>query len=261
LTLILSLFLIVPLMRVDVRSIATEFVQAYPQDLEITVEDGRLDINQPLPYVVGIPEKIDRQMEKNEPANVVTFTTNDDFGGVQDFARFDSFAVVTESAVYFMSDDDTGEVRAYPIPDSQERVQVNAAFIDDLKEQFLNLPLIKEKLYIPALVGLAFVLGFPALLFGRLIALLVYTFLVYLIAKFFMNNKKFTYGKLYQLSMHSITPVIVISWVAGYLAHYSVHGLLHFVLYAGWTLYLLSQIRMGGATSRRKTSAGKKRSK
>jgi len=263
LSLLLSLFLIVPLMRVDVRMIANEFVQEYPQDLEIAVADGQLSINQPLPYYVAVPEKISEYGDiDTKPTNIATFTTDEDFGGVQNFDRFESLAVVTESAVYFMNDDDTGEIRAYLIPEIQE-IKVDAAFVNNLKEQFLNFPFIKEKLYVPALVSLAFIVGMPAMLFARLLALVVYTFLIYIIARFFMNDKKFSYGKLYQVSMHSITPVIVVSWAAGYIADYSIHGIFHFGLFAVWTLYVLSQISVKKArpAAKRKAGGRKKKSK
>ena len=251
-------------MRLDVRMVANEFVQQYPQDLEITVEGGQVSINQELPYHIAIPEKIGHYAEiETEPTNVVTFTTDEDFGGVHNFYRYESFAVVTQSAVYFMSDDDTREVRAYPIPETQEKIEVSAALMDDLKEQFLNFPFIKERLYVPTLVALGFIISLPLMIFVRLLVLVFYAFVVYLIAKFFMSNKNFSYGKLYQLSMHSVTPVIIVSWLVGYVGKFSVHSWLHLGLFVVWTLYVLSQLsgkakKTTRAASKRKATKRKK---
>lgn len=251
---VVSIVIMIPVALFDLRGAVTTVSEVYPQDLEMTLSQGELSINQELPYVVPVPDflsEVDGVSDEfaqgfysEFPDYIVTFTTNDEFAGVQAFEEYDSFAVLTETTAYYYDDNDTVQITAvnYDEAEFDGTYTLTSETIRSLTDEFLNLPFLKNKWYV-GMIGVAtFVFLLPAMMLLRLFTILVYTVTVYVIARIGIKSaSKVSYGKLYQLGMHSVTPVILVSWVVGLATPFQLSGWLYFFAYMGWTLFVLTK--------------------
>lgn len=80
-----------------------EFFGAYPEDLVVTLADGKVSINQPEPYFVPNPEEDDKK-------NLVTIDTKSEFSGSQ-ADEYSTYVLVKEDfAVMAGSGDQAGRI-------------------------------------------------------------------------------------------------------------------------------------------------------
>ncbi|HYD34508.1 MAG TPA: hypothetical protein VD999_00400 [Vitreimonas sp.] len=260
--LLLSLFvtalIMIPVAAFDAISAINQSFSVYPSDLEVKVADQRIDINQPLPYSIPFPaewtEEMDEDIKKDidvediplneaEDMNLVTFVEDGTIASNQDFYAHNSLAVVSPTTMYFLKDVDTGEVRSYPVPETEQPLLINGTMIDELQNKIVNFPAIKQKWYVPALGLFLLVFMYPTIVVWRMLTIFVYSIVVYFAAAWFMRAKQLTFGEVYKLGLHAITSVIVVTLVAEYAANYSIGGWSYFFLYAIWMVVIMTQVR------------------
>jgi hypothetical protein len=140
------------------------------------------------------------------------------------------------------SDEDTEEVRVYPMPEFKESFTLNRAVVDQTVQRVVDHPILKYKLYIPILLILALTLIYPLMLLVRLVTLAVYASLVWVIVSVFMKNKKLTWSQIFQISIHTITPVILVAYALGVISLFIFQGWLYFLAFLAWTLFVINQL-------------------
>jgi hypothetical protein len=238
---ITAIAVMIPVARFDVPAAANEVVKVYPSDLAISFRRGELSINKPLPYAIPI--------QSDEPGpllNWVVFDSNQHFAGIQNFSHYQALAVVTESAVYYRHNS-SYEVRAIPFTTEMGDFDINESVIQQAKQTFLNMPAIKNKLYVPGIGIILFAVFLPFLFIVRWWTVMVYSFWVFLLTKILRKqlfaNHKFSYSKVLQLSLHSITPIVVIAYLSSWFGQgWVLEGFWYFLAYLVWTCIVLNRV-------------------
>lgn len=249
--LVTGITLLIPVALVDLVANLSRAVTIFPSDLVVTGDSQGLSINQELPYSVALPREWDEdQTSDGEMTNLVTFTSDDAIEGIEDVKAADALFVLTSSTMYISGDDQ--EVRVYPMPEFDEPFTLDRAMVESYMNQVVNHPLIKYKLYIPLLLLISLVVIYPLMLLVRGITLVIYASIVWVITSLFLKTKGLTWSQVFQISMHSITPVVIIAYLLGILSLFFFQGLPYFLVYLIWTLVVISQL---GVARTMKTTA------
>lgn len=246
-TLLLSLVttakVVIPLAVFDVRETITSLQQDIPRGVILTLDEGRLSINQPLPYKIAIPgeKEIDTDLQY-----VVVFESDENVQGMSDVVAQNSLAVVTQTALYFRKDDAQGKYETYYFGDSKESGSLSSEQVNQLIDQVKNHPFIAKKLYIPV-IGiflLLFITFFSVI--GALIGAAVYGVAVLIMSRLLatqiMAGQLLSYSKAVQVTIHSSTLLILLQTLLNTLVPgHPFQGILYFVAFLGWTAFLLSK--------------------
>ncbi len=238
-------------------------LELYPQELAITVDQTGLTINQPTPYQVKLEPKVMARIFGGTPneyswggseINLVTFESDENFAGVQNFEQYNSLAVVTNSGIYVVDDMDTGEIRAVPFEfeEMKETWVLDRQTLDLLVDELLKQPFIKDKLYLYVIAGAVILLLYPGMLIWRTWTIMFYSVLIWALSSMMMQDKRLSYTKVAQLSIHALTPVILLAMLLNVFFTYSLHGWLYFTAYLVWMLVGLSQVQAPATKSNKK---------
>ncbi len=248
-TLVIGAKILVPVSLFDAGSLIKDAAQAYPAELEVTGDQTGLHINQPLPYAVPFPENFKGTDEvgrgrrgSNIPLYLVTFARDEDIEGIEGVREYDSFAVLTQTTVYFRGDEDRNEMKVYEMPEFEQPFVINRSVVNNLMTTIAENPFIKQRLYVP-LIGVASLLFiYPATLFVHLLTLAIYSLVMLVIVSLFMKTKTLGYSKLFQLGLHTITPVMIVAFVLDALGYSFFHGWLYFLAFAVWTGVMITRL-------------------
>lgn len=190
----------------------------YPDELVVTIEDGKLSTNVEEPYYIKFPQEIDTNIDgesfdSSEFAGLVVIDTAGDVG---DYESYDSLILVTENAIVYPDDDtsDVGGYRVLPLRNIQSDMVIDRVFYDELVGKIM--PYFD---YAPAVftgIILLSVLVLPFLLAsfytsGRLLYLLIPSLLLLLFAK--LTKRELRYADVYQVSMHTLTAPVILAFV------------------------------------------------
>lgn len=242
------------LVAFEVKPIADELVEVFPAGLVVSGDTTGLHINQELPYSVPLPDSLQDMSDSQDPSvesdpynqevefNLITFSTDELIQNVQDFYATNSLIVVTDTTIYALKDADSGEVRLYEMPAFEEAFSVSRQDLENFAGRVISHPFFASKWYVP-LIGLAaVVLTLPLSIWLRTLAVAVYSAFVWVIVAFFMKSKKLSYGKLFQLGLHSLTLPLLIKIVVDYFMWFDFSGFWFMLAYLVWTCFLVSQI-------------------
>lgn len=243
-----------------IRSVA----QYYPADLELTLTNGQFFINKPLPYTIPMPtewrEEFPDSTYATAPAALVVFESDENIQGIDDVRNREAVAVITETTAYLLKDTDTGEMRVYPIPQTEGTFHLSRSVIDSLLAQVTDMPLIKSRLYAPLLSLAMFVIVYPFLFLGSLVSMLFLALIVYVLATIFFKQKQRTYSDIYKMGLLAQTPLLLINTATERFAGFTaIPGLLYLVVFTGWMIFLISTTPTHGH-SNMKASTKKRRS-
>ena len=240
----------VPLSLFNISNTVDQVSQIYPPDLAITIDNARLSINKPLPYIIPMPSDMNfsarRKATLGEDALVV-FDTDARVQGPKDVPKYHAAMVVTETTMYVRgSGSNPNEIRSYLVPANPEPVTFDESSIGMLKQQFLNMPFIKYKWYIPAILVAAFIVIFPLVWLFRLITVMIYSLISFILGKIFrssmLHDREFSYNEVMQLSLHTMTPLILAAYLIDLVTPGHIfHGWLFFLAYLIVTLFVMNQ--------------------
>lgn len=226
-----------------IRSVA----QYYPSDLELTLTNGQFFINKPLPYTIPLPTEWSEGLKNSEataPAALIVFESDANIQGIDDVRAREALAVITESTAYLLSDQDTGQMRVYPIPRTEGTLRLSRSVIDSVLVKVTEMPIIKSRLYAPILSLALLIIVYPFMFAGSLLAMLFFALIAYLLAAVFFKQKQLTYGALYKMGLLAQTPLVLINTGTERFAGYTlIPGLLYLVVFIGWMMFLVANIK------------------
>lgn len=248
--LILALFISVKttsdISQYNLNQIFDEAVDIYPDDLVITTSKDGLQINQNLPYTIPFaPESQVAFNESKYPIKyLVTFDSDQNFQGMSNFYDRQSLAVVTESMLYIVNRIETGEVRVQPFQFDQatETYLIDKELINQLKDKILNNSIIKYKIYLPLIALLILIVVTIFMSLSRMVGILIYSLVILILVKILIKKQKLSYGKIYQLCLHSITLLIMIQTIADFIKTDLINSWLSILIMLGWTLGIINQL-------------------
>ncbi|MFH1561531.1 MAG: DUF1189 family protein [Patescibacteria group bacterium] len=218
------------LLRFDPAQLADKITNVFPQDLEITVQNGQLNINQPLPYIVNVADE------------QIVFTDDQDIVGVKDLQKYQSPLVITESTVYYQSESEG--LKVYPIPNDPELIVVNPQKINYFKNLVLNHPVVKNRLYLPILGLAILIFAYPFILFDRVFQLLFLSLLLLVLSKIFFTNKKLNFAKLVQINIHAMSPIVLINWILPLVIGAGISGWYRLIICLAWPALIISKLKI-----------------
>jgi hypothetical protein len=191
-----------------------ELPELYPQDLVITIQDGKLSTNGQEPYVFVMPEKIASEAETEMPVNLLVIDTK---ARAEDFEDYQTFFLVTERAVVYprevnaRKDLTTGETTyaseiSFFTFDDIDEFQFNRASYDAIAQTLLPFLKVAKPIYLWIIISFMTILPFLGagfIMLGYMLYLLVMTLLVWVISR--IVSTQWTYKQLYKMSMFGLT--------------------------------------------------------
>lgn len=254
LSIVTAFKIMIPLAIFNLAAATDQVVTQYPADLDVKITNGRLSINQPVPYLVPIR----KDWQDNGPKNFVVFESDNNISSPQDFYKYDTFALVTETSVYTNQENSSANsIKVYEIPQDTKDFEVNEGMVKNWESQFLNMPAVKNKLYVPAVGVLLLVLLVPLMYLFRLSTAYIYAVILFLLIKLFKksltNGTEFSVSKLFQISLHTTTLPILLAYVLSFTAYNPVQGLLYFLIYFIFTVMVLKKSTSGNVPTIRTT--------
>lgn len=242
----LVLKLAVLLALFNVPAAVTAIAAIYPDKLIISVSNGRLSINKPLPYYIRMSANEQASFGKSDQeriSNWVVFESDQRLRGISMIPAYHTFVLVTETSIYVRDPSKNYKITAYPLNKTQP-FTFGPSQIQDIKNAILTHPIIQTKAYVPIIVGIVFLLLFPILCITRFITLTMYAAITFVITRLFSESlfkgKLLPFKKIQQVTLHTITPLIVAEYILGFLPLGSIFGgLLYFLIYLIWTIYVL----------------------
>lgn len=190
---------IAPKINTDINNFLDNTAKSFPQDLVITLKEGKLSLNREEPYLIPLENIFtDNSDEELQFKNLIVV---DPKGTVEDLNKYQTIILVNETNVITRAEN--GEIQSNTlqgIPD-REFTQSNVAEIANSVKPITNL-----------LIGLFIVVLFAGVLVYNFIFRLVYLVvptLFFMIAGYF-RGLKIKFAGYYQLAIHAMTlPLIV----------------------------------------------------
>jgi len=194
-----------------IEKIKTAAKELYPNDLVVTINNGKLRTNVDEPFFIDFPSSL-----KNTDKDFIHLITIDTKASVEDIKKYQTVILVTKNALVF--------------PDRSSGYKVQ--FLTDIKgyymiDKYAYNTIISKLLpylnYLPSLAYIFIVLAilvFPFFgaffsLIGKVLYLLAMGFILWIIAK--LMKVEINFSKVFQLSLHGLTIPIVLSTVSQWL--------------------------------------------
>lgn len=247
--LVTTILFLIPIATLNLQQTVNALAQTFPSDLQVKMKAGKVNINKPRPYVIPLPQNwknVLNSSKDTEPVdNLTVFVTDEQLKTPQDVGQYHALFVVGETGVYVKSEEN--QIRYYPLQPMAEEITINSGMIAEVKQAFLEMPVVKNKLYIPMIGIVLFIIFLPLLWLIRFIVALVASVVFYLVAlvgkSFLFKNYEFTYPKVLQVAMHTLTAIVFIAYITDFLWRRPfVTGWFYCLLYFIWTMMALLTI-------------------
>lgn len=181
-------------------------VNAFPEDLIITITEGELSINQPEPYIFKMPEEASKEIEienaEKAPSNLLVIDTN---GTLNDLETYDTLILVNKNNVLLRGNN---KIEVFPLkdyPDGEINKETAKTLVNEIGP-FLDA--------LPYIVLFFALLGTIIYYFGFRIFYLIFVALI-LMAVGTLRGMKFKYVKYYQIGIHALSLPLLIEVLAG----------------------------------------------
>lgn len=181
----------------DLRS---NIVSAYPQDLEITLKEGKLTTNREEPLILPMPNETDTSIEFEELEN---FLVVDVDGTLDDLENYSTLILVNQSNILTKSNN---KIEVYPLKDVPDGV-LNAQSLKDIvakTDPFFE--------FIPYLIMLMAFVGTVFYYFGFRLVYLLFVALALMVAGQ-LRGLNLNFKKYYQIGLHAISLPLLIEVV------------------------------------------------
>ena len=220
-----------------IQRFGTRMVEYYPDELEITIKDGKTSTNVNEPYYLPIPDEFIGALEseavvyginQTEIENLLVIDTKQTFS-VESFEQYKTLALLTEDSVVYFSD--RGKLEVMPLAPTLN-LTINANLIDNWAGKLVSFGNSIPWIILPIVV---FLLAFFSCVF-KLIYLLFGALLIWPLAR--AVGRKINYAEAYRVGIHAMTlPIIVIpilTWIFGIAFPFDFTILMLVILIINW---------------------------
>lgn len=170
-------------------------VAMYPSDLEVNIVNGQASINQPEPYFIKSTDGTE---------NFIVINTKEDFS-ISKFRSYNVPFMMTKTEFVGVKDEGTGQLQIMPLP--KDDVTINQVTVSQSKDWLVQ--------KMPVIFLWTLIFGFVALFLmvfsGTLFLNLLYALGIWIMFK--VTKKDLSYKKSYQVGIHAVTFVTLISLV------------------------------------------------
>jgi len=209
-TIIIS-FSALPKMNKFINEIGPNVLKYYPDNLEVTVRDGKVSTNVPEPYFIKIPAEF-----KNNGQGLGNKSTRT----APDITEMDNLLVIDTASPLTIDLFKSYKTLALLSRDSMAYYDNNAVKIQSLDKTFngiitkakvseaINKVMPYLKILPFVLVPIIFIFSFIGFVLGNLFYLIFGAFVIWVAAK--IRNRKLGYGTAYQIGFHAITLGVIL---------------------------------------------------
>ena len=199
------------IMFIPVTAIISEKISGvadyFPQELTISIKDGKVSTNVAEPYFIKVPEdfKSNENVKPNMAVleNFVVIDTKDKFD-IDTFNSYKTAVLLTSDSIAYMDNSKVSIVPLSNVKDYTLNRGVVSGYLEKIKP---FVPVIY-----PVIIVFAYIAGFFVVLI-RMVYLLIGALFVWLVAK--IKGIEISYGKSYQLGMHLASSVIIVTSLLG----------------------------------------------
>ncbi len=183
-----------------------EFLNFYPEELVITIQDGKASTNVEEPYFIPFSDVISSDgWESNfngeevdfEDMNLAVIDTKTPFSTEQ-FMEYKTVIWLTEDSIYVTGENE-GSFESFPLSDLKQDIVIDKALAD----QGLQILLDKVMQIVPILIIPMFIFVFIGLMIFRMTYLLIYALIQLII--FSILKLPYDYAAAYKMGFYSIT--------------------------------------------------------
>lgn len=224
--------LLVSLARIDVSRIVSSVVSLFPVELAIRANQQGVSINQPLPYAIPFPG-YSAQDNPFQTENLIVFDKEGAIQNISDLHKKSTLIAVTQTQIYALKN--ANEMSVIALPKIDQSVEITRQMFYDIGQRITNHPFVKQKMYVYIAALIVIPAFFIITLATQSVTLFFFTLLAWVISKF-LTQARVSFWTAYRLSLHSITPVVVLSAVLEYLHKPYIRGWVYLALYLAWTL-------------------------
>ncbi len=228
LTLILGtvLIIVVPYMqhRDQINTTIENVLHFYPEELVVTIQDGKASTNVPEPYFLkfndviptenwnpvfkeGFEEGVAKDTDADlEELNLVVIDTKTPFSAEQ-FKEYHAIVWLTEDAIYTLSEN--GRTESIPLADSNDAV-INKTMADAGMDSIWT----SVKSFLPFLATLIFIFTFIFLVIARMIYLLIFALFMLIVSS--VMKLPYDYAAGYKIGFYamSLSTLVTIAFLA-----------------------------------------------
>ncbi|MBI5151289.1 MAG: DUF1189 family protein [Candidatus Pacebacteria bacterium] len=238
-----TLAITVAIYTFNINTVYEKLLSFYPQNLEMTFDEKGVSVNKPLPYSIPLPIEF-QSSSQFSPKNLIVFDTDEHVKTLEDVRKQNTFVVVTPKHLYTIEKE--GEMKVNALPSFDGSFVLRRAMVDSTVDRFMRHPFIQQRWYAPSIGLLLFPFISIVLFFIVLFTALFYAIPVWIFTFLFMKAKNLSYGTIFRLSFHSLTPVVILStffeyakhfqWLPQYMTNPILQGPWFFIFYAVWTI-------------------------
>lgn len=213
-TILFSLF-VGPTIHEALRTFPDAVVSYYPDDLEVTLTDGAVTINQPEPYALPFPQQWVSEDAGASPSNLIVFDTASTFT-TAGFEQYDTLALVTGDALVMQSD---REIRVVPMSDfaceSKNPGDCNYTLTNDKLSSFMT-QLKPLSVYILPILAVGILLVLMVVYAFGLLTLLITSLAAFVAVRWLVKAApRLSYKQTYRLCLYAVTPALILGAVTG----------------------------------------------
>lgn len=219
------------------NSLMNKAETAYPEDLVIKVEGGKMNINKPQPFFVPLPEldRADGEQENLPEETVKNLIVFDSEGTLDDLDGYSTFILVNESNVLVRESNGTQVYPLRDMPDTEISRQDYDQFVGFVK------PLGN---YIAYFVFFTVLSGLLIYYFSiRVAALLIMGLVLLVVGR--VGGMSLSYQKAFMIGAHTITLPIIVEVVTNSLGILIWLPFWFFVLHLVFSLLILFKMKDG----------------
>lgn len=213
-------FVAVPYMthRDEINQTVDRIVHFYPEELVITIQDGKASTNVDEPYMLkfgdifptenwnqtfkeGFEEGLAQEGEFGDldDFNLAVIDTKTPFS-MEQFREYQTLVWLTEDALYVISENQGAE----GIPLEGDNIVITKQLVDEGMETIL----VQVKSVIPVLAVFMLIFAFILVVIGRMLYLLLFS--LFLFIAYSIMNLPYDYGAAYKMGIYAITlPTLV----------------------------------------------------
>lgn len=230
------------------RGVMTEAINemqdAYPEELDLVLEEGTLSSNVQEPYFLAMPDSlVDEEMEVT--ANVVVIDTVTPFS-IEKMKEYDASIWLSKNTMYTMEEDQKFQAIDYP---SDFSLTVNQNTVDELPAKIWML--IRIPFLLAALIG--FALLFVAGVVGLLLYVLLFAFFWFFLSMLFGAKRDYLTCTKFALTV--LCPALLVYMVLHYVSFLALFHLPPLTL----TVFLIAFLLLNGVFKREAASKGRKK--
>lgn len=198
-----------------VQSTLENVIHFYPEELVLTIQDGKVSSNVPEPYYFkftdaiptenwnaafkeGFEEGVSEDMPASvdlEDFNLVVIDTQTPYS-IEQFYKYETIAWLTYDAVYVMSE--SNKIEAIPLAEAPDMV-VNKVLVDDAMESIWG----SVKNALPILAVFFFACAFIGVVVFRMIYLLFFALVLFVACS--LMKLPYDFGAAYKIGFYAIT--------------------------------------------------------